>query len=70
MLNSRRDDLTSPDRYFDLSRPLFIRAVTKRQQYKINWPSSAYEASWSKMVRLRKVTGKCKYYKIMLEVTY
>ena len=27
----------------------------------INWPSSVYEASWSEMVHLRKVIGKCKY---------
>ena len=28
----------------------------------ISWPSSVYEASWSKMVHLRKVCGKCKIY--------
>ena len=27
----------------------------------INRPSSVYEASWSKMVHLRKVSSKCKY---------
>ena len=27
----------------------------------IHWPSSVYEASSSKMVHLRKVSGKCKY---------
>ena len=30
----------------------------------INWPSSEYEASWSKMVHLRKVSGKCKYFSV------
>ena len=27
-------------------------------RHMINWPSSVYEASWSEMVHLRKLSGK------------
>ena len=60
-LNSRCHDLTSIEHYFDQLRPLFIHNGNIMM---INWPSSVYETSWSEMVHLRKVSGKCKYSEI------
>ena len=45
MLNSRRDDLTSVERYVDQSRRLFIRDVALRQRRAINSPSSVDKAT-------------------------
>ena len=68
-LNSRRHDLTSIEHYVDQSRRLFIHDVAKRQRHATNRPSSVDKASWSKMVHLRKVSGKCKYMVLKLRIS-
>ena len=40
----------------------FIHDIALRRGHMIKRPSSMYETSWSKMVYLRKISGKCKYY--------
>ena len=63
MLNSRCYDLMAMERYVDQSRCSFIHELASQQchYHTLNCHSSVYEASWSKMVHLRKVSGKCKY---------
>ena len=60
MFYSRRHDVTSVERYVSQSSrsiPLWPRLrTTSRDQVYI-----MYEASWSKIVNLRKANGKCKF---------
>ena len=60
-------NVEQPSSWLDVSRTLrwpIKTFVYPWQRRAINWPATVYKATWSTMVYLREVSGKCKYIKM------